>query len=180
MKRWILLLLVAACGSKSAPPTAARCRQMVAHADELDRRHNGGVSADAAWLDRVAKQCEDTFSSELVDCMLAATDQASADACKRFAPKPKPVDVATQAERSVKELAFEAFPTWAMSHPEKECPDRIEELLALANHTTAVDPWGHPFQMYCGPSLPPGAHGLAVVSAGPDGKVGSADDIKSW
>ena len=34
--------------------------------------------------------------------------------------------------------------------------------------------------MLCGPSLPPGAKGLAVMSAGEDGKEGTADDIKSW
>jgi hypothetical protein len=34
--------------------------------------------------------------------------------------------------------------------------------------------------MYCGANLPAGAHGLAIVSPGPDGKLGTADDVKSW
>jgi hypothetical protein len=34
--------------------------------------------------------------------------------------------------------------------------------------------------MYCGQNLPAGAKGIAVSSAGEDGKDGTPDDIKSW
>jgi hypothetical protein len=34
--------------------------------------------------------------------------------------------------------------------------------------------------MLCGAELPAGAKGLAVMSAGEDGKEGTPDDLKSW
>jgi len=34
--------------------------------------------------------------------------------------------------------------------------------------------------MFCGPTLPPGAKGLAVMSAGEDQKENTSDDLKSW
>jgi hypothetical protein len=34
--------------------------------------------------------------------------------------------------------------------------------------------------MFCGANLPKGAKGLAIQSAGPDGKLDTKDDIKSW
>ena len=44
-----------------------------------------------------------------------------------------------------------------------------------------VDPWGHPLVAKCGRDLPAGAPApFAVVSTGPDGIEGNADDIRSW
>lgn len=85
------------------------------------------------------------------------------------------------AKFDVKRLAFEAYPQWAAAHPDKACPDKLEEFLEyIDKKTTATDPWGHPYKLFCGSSLPPGAMGLAILSLGPDGKEGTGDDVKSW
>ena len=68
----------------------------------------------------------------------------------------------------------------ATEHPEKACPTTLADLNAYTNRKDTKDPWGHDFKMMCGATVPPGAKGLAVISFGPDGKEGTADDIKSW
>jgi prepilin-type N-terminal cleavage/methylation domain-containing protein len=78
-------------------------------------------------------------------------------------------------------MANEAFGDWAQSHPSKSCPDSIEELAKNMNSEDTKDPWGHPYKMYCGQTVPPGAKGgVAIQSAGENGKFDDADDIKSW
>jgi general secretion pathway protein G len=89
------------------------------------------------------------------------------------------------AKATVKKYAFEAYPSWAQSHPDKQCPDRLEDLNEYMNNKDINDPWGsstspHPYKMFCGPNVPAGAKGFAVMSSGPDGKDGTEDDIKSW
>ncbi len=84
------------------------------------------------------------------------------------------------ARATVKKFAYEAYPSWSASHPEKACPDKLEDLNEYMNGKDINDPWGNPYRMYCGQNLPPGAKGLAVTSAGEDGKEGTPDDIKSW
>jgi hypothetical protein len=79
-----------------------------------------------------------------------------------------------------KKYAFEAYAEWAVNHPDKECPATIDELEAYMSRDETRDPWGNPYRMFCGASLPPGAKGMAVLSLGEDGKQGTADDIKSW
>jgi general secretion pathway protein G len=84
------------------------------------------------------------------------------------------------ARLTAKKFADEAFPTWSMAHPNKGCPDKLEDLSEYMNSEDIKDPWGNPYKMYCGSSLPPGAKGLAVMSIGEDGKEGTGDDVKSW
>jgi Type II secretion system (T2SS), protein G len=79
-----------------------------------------------------------------------------------------------------KRLALEGYPLWARDHPNKACPDKIEELVAVTQSTEPNDPWGHPYVLLCGSSAPAGVRGAGVLSVGPDGKQGTADDIKSW
>ena len=76
--------------------------------------------------------------------------------------------------------ANEAFPAWSMAHPQTMCPERVADLAEYANGRDAEDAWGKPLEMLCGASLPPGAHHIAFVSAGPDGKEGTDDDLRSW
>jgi hypothetical protein len=98
--------------------------------------------------------------------------------CKKGEPSDAPkVDLATV---EVKKLAFEAFPQWAASHPSALCPEKIDELYEFMSEKGGTDPWGQPYRMYCGATLPPGARGLAISSSGPDRKEDTADDIKSW
>lgn len=84
------------------------------------------------------------------------------------------------ASLTVKKYAYEAYPSWAIAHPDTSCPDRLEDLNEYMNTKDTKDPWGGNYRMMCGPNLPAGARGLAVMSPGEDGKEGTADDVKSW
>jgi len=76
-----------------------------------------------------------------------------------------------------------AYARWRLSN-EAECPAAITDLnaeLGRRAHEALDDPWGHPYVMQCGESLPPGCdRGFCVYSLGPDGRDGSDDDIRSW
>jgi len=76
--------------------------------------------------------------------------------------------------------ANQAFTAWAFAHPQAMCPDKIADLAEYADGHDASDAWGNPIKMMCGAALPPGAHHIALVSAGPDGKDGTGDDLTSW
>jgi hypothetical protein len=80
----------------------------------------------------------------------------------------------------IKKYAFEAFPSWSASHPDKACPEKLADLNEYMNNNDANDSWGHPLRMLCGSTMPPGAKGIAVMSIGEDGKEGTPDDLKSW
>ena len=84
------------------------------------------------------------------------------------------------AKLTVKKYADEAYPQWAASHPDKQCPDNLEALNEFMNNKENKDPWGNPYKMMCGTNLPAGAKGIAIMSSGPDAKDGTEDDIKSW
>src|SRR5215468_8862693 len=45
------------------------------------------------------------------------------------------------ARATVKKYAFEAYPSWAAAHPDKQCPDRLEDLNEYMNNKDAKDPW---------------------------------------
>ena len=78
----------------------------------------------------------------------------------------------------------QAYPAWAAAHPGAACPGSLSELASYLDvppdFPTLVDAWGQPFVLACGKDLPPGAKAIAVLSLGPDGKQGTADDIRSW
>ena len=85
------------------------------------------------------------------------------------------------AQLTVKKYAFEAFGEWSQAHPDKQCPDKLEDLSQYMDSKDVKDPWGNPYKMFCGQNLLAGAKGgLAVMSAGEDGKEGTEDDVKSW
>jgi hypothetical protein len=85
-----------------------------------------------------------------------------------------------EAKIIVQKFAFEAFPSWSMQHPAKSCPAKLADLLEFTDRKDIKDPWKHDLKMFCGASLPQGAKGIAIQSAGPDGKLDTADDVKSW
>src|SRR5262249_4445686 len=84
------------------------------------------------------------------------------------------------AKATVQKYVYEAYPQWSSAHPDKACPEKLEDLNEYMNNKDAADPWGGKFKVLCGPNLPAGAKGLAVMSPGPDGKEGTEDDVKSW
>lgn len=80
----------------------------------------------------------------------------------------------------VNKYAYEGYPSWSASHPEKTCPDKLSDLNEDINGDDINDAWGHPIVMQCGQDMPSGAKGIAVHSLGPDGKDNTCDDIESW
>jgi general secretion pathway protein G len=80
----------------------------------------------------------------------------------------------------LKKYAFEAYPSWSAAHPDKACPEKLADLNEYMNSEDSNDSWGKPLKMLCGANLPAGAHGIAMISAGPDNKEGTEDDLKSW
>jgi prepilin-type N-terminal cleavage/methylation domain-containing protein len=76
--------------------------------------------------------------------------------------------------------ANQAFTAWAMAHPQAMCPDKLADLAEYASGRDVKDAWGTPIKMMCGAALPPGAPHIALISAGPDGKEGTDDDLTSW
>jgi hypothetical protein len=85
-----------------------------------------------------------------------------------------------EAKMLVMKLAFEAFPSWSQAHPGKSCPAKLADLLEFTDRKDTKDPWKHELKMFCGANLPAGVKGIAIQSAGPDGKLDTADDVKSW
>jgi general secretion pathway protein G len=84
------------------------------------------------------------------------------------------------AHATAEKYAYEAYPSWAQAHPDKQCPAQLADLNEFMNNNSINDPWGHPFKMLCGSNLPPGAKGIAIYSDGEDGKEGTCDDVQSW
>lgn len=61
------------------------------------------------------------------------------------------------------------------SNPGAPCPtmDELIKKRELSSTSPRVDPWGHPYAILCG------ADETVTVSAGPDGQLGTADDLVS-
>lgn len=57
------------------------------------------------------------------------------------------------------------------------CPRDPQDLLSPFSEP---DSWGQAYIVLCGSAAPPEALGLGVVSLGPDGKLGTKDDVQSW
>jgi len=83
---------------------------------------------------------------------------------------PTPKDPNAEVAARMKDAVLR-FGAWAKTHAGAPCPDGS----VLGD---AKDPWGHAFQITC--TDQPGDHIIGLVSPGPDGVVGSADDIASW
>jgi serine/threonine-protein kinase len=64
------------------------------------------------------------------------------------------------------------FAAWARNHAGAPCPK------ASALAAVVQDPWGNPIQITC--TDQPANQIIGAISAGPDGKLGTPDDIGSW
>lgn len=81
----------------------------------------------------------------------------------------------------VQRLATESYARWTMDNPGKACPADVTEVAKYSNDKDGKDPWGHPMVFLCGENLPEGVPGgVGVQSMGPDGKLDTNDDLKSW
>ena len=157
------------------------------------------VAATALALCACRDHEQSTRDKELdVQIAQAHARQAQAEAAKvaieaaqaqASAPPRSPGSAAQGLRRSnqdaaqlvVKKYAYEAFGEWSQAHPDKACPEKLEDLNQYMDRKDVLDPWGHPYAMFCGQNLPAGAKGgLAVMSSGADGRDGTDDDIKSW
>ena len=84
------------------------------------------------------------------------------------------------ARNTVRKLANEAYPQWAMKPSNNgKCPTLVD-LSEYMNSKDEKDPWGEEYVVKCGGDLPAGATGIAIVSKGDDKKEGTGDDLKSW
>ena len=77
----------------------------------------------------------------------------------------------------VRQVAGESYARWAMNNPGKQCPDGALELAVYSDDRELRDPWGTTLVILCEDTLP---SGIRVVSAGPDAKLDTSDDIRSW
>jgi hypothetical protein len=87
---------------------------------------------------------------------------------------------ASKTRIKVSRYAFEAFPSWSAQHPGTPCPARLQDLSEYMFDDDERDAWGQPMYVLCGPDLPADARGVAVISAGEDGRFGTCDDVQSW
>jgi hypothetical protein len=69
----------------------------------------------------------------------------------------------------VRSLASERLDGWRTAHPDRRCPDFAAQL----GPDDAMDPWGHAYLLDCRAANP------IVISAGPDGRWGTPDDLRS-
>lgn len=194
------LPLAASCGRADDAPSCAKANEqvMILTIKELEARvenlSRGGKDLVVRNFEMAEQRCEaDKWSAEVRRCLRQATTIAAAGACSQrldaeqrkhldeaLALRTFPEQTKAQAAKvAVLKLVHEAYPQWAMAKPGKACPDSLAELIEYAE-VKAEDPWGRPYRLLCGASLPANAVGLAVVSDGADGKPDSDDDVKSW
>ncbi len=92
-----------------------------------------------------------------------------------------PVERAGAAERELTERHMRAvaaaFTKWAKDNQGKACPS-FASLGMLLDPDDARDGWGAPFRLSCGAQA--ANQRIAILSAGPDGRHGSGDDVASW
>jgi len=81
------------------------------------------------------------------------------------------------ARAQAKQLAGKTYQMWTHDH-DGSCPERIEDLAKYEGKKELKDPWGSPYTMRC-EGLPEDVP-FGIVSAGPDKKEGTPDDINSW
>lgn len=86
-------------------------------------------------------------------------------------PEPPPPDPGAETAARMKAV-LERFVAWGREHAGAPCPD------VAALGVAIDDPWAHPFKLTC--TDQPGDQMAGVISAGPDGTFGTADDIRSW
>lgn len=79
------------------------------------------------------------------------------------------IDTTRQAEMQAQPIADK----WHAEHPD-ECPtvEKLKSLRELSPSFNSNDAWGKPFKFDCS------GEDVVMISAGPDGKEGTEDDIK--
>jgi eukaryotic-like serine/threonine-protein kinase len=88
------------------------------------------------------------------------------------APTP-PVDERPAKTKTELANAVAAFVKWSATHAGAPCP-KLDDVVGHASS----DGWGNPLVLTC--TEQPGDQIVGVISAGADGKAGTADDVTSW
>lgn len=93
-------------------------------------------------------------------------------------PPGSPMNNADLASLLARAYVEEAYPKWVAEHPGKKCPATIDDLAHYFGDDPGIpvkqDPWGHDLVMTCDD-----ANGVAITSAGEDGKPGTPDDVRA-
>jgi eukaryotic-like serine/threonine-protein kinase len=92
-------------------------------------------------------------------------------------PPPPPAKVEAPPDPNVAlapkmKAVLTSFVEWSKAHAGAACPR------ASALGAAVQDPWGHPIEITC--TDQPANQIIGAVSAGPDGALGTADDVGSW
>jgi hypothetical protein len=123
------------------------------------------ASGEYAW-----SQCEDALPQAARDAVQQRLDAI---------PPPPPSNDAERRQLAIDQaqrIAFDYYALWATRPQHTGCPTSLDAFApyAPANDTSwKSDPWGTTFTFSCSGTR------LIVVSAGPDRKTGTADDISS-
>jgi serine/threonine-protein kinase len=105
---------------------------------------------------------------------LASTAPASsAAASSELTEAPEVPDAAAVTKARIGEM-LTGFAAWARSHAGAACPGAID----LDPKDNGIDGWGTAFAVTC--TDQPRDQIVGIVSAGPDGKKNTADDVASW
>jgi hypothetical protein len=188
MRKWVtsvgagllVAALACACGKKAPPSCEEAIDKAAAKIKDLaDPKEKAQAVAECIrreWPPGT-RSCiaESRDEPDVVACLTRLKKGGPSQGVDKFAESKGDV-----ASMTTKKYAFEAYPVWSQAHPDQACPARLEELNEYMNNKDIKDPWGNDYKMFCGPSLPAGAKGLAAMSNGEDGKEGTPDDIKSW
>ena len=86
-------------------------------------------------------------------------------------PKTVPPDPAVALAGDMKAV-LASFITWSKDHAGAPCPK------SSSLGATIQDPWGHPIEITC--TDQPANQIIGAVSPGPDGTLGTPDDVGSW
>ena len=84
---------------------------------------------------------------------------------------PPPHDPNVELAQRMKTV-LTSFIAWSHDHPGAPCPK------APALGAAVQDPWGHPLEITC--TDQPANQIVGALSAGPDGAIGTQDDVGSW
>ncbi len=80
----------------------------------------------------------------------------------------------------VEQLAHSTYPHWVLNTG-RRCPSSVGELARFAGKKRSQHAWKNDLIILCGNEAPPEAQGgFGILSLGPDGRRGTADDIASW
>jgi hypothetical protein len=105
--------------------------------------------------------------------LLARGGGSNDDSSKPSAPTAPQVDKPASDDLSATmKTQLRRFVGWARDNANAPCPDLAQLGGALR------DPWGNPLSITC--TDQPANQIIGVISAGPDGKTGTDDDIASW